>query len=228
MNILGDIAAFMFPNRCHVCDQLISNTEKFVCKNCLNALPRTLYHRMAFNPMEQRFAGSIKYERATAAFLYSQKSEIATIIHDFKYRGYYDLATYMGRLIASELYTSGFFSDIDLLTPIPIHFTKRIRRGYNQTEYLAKGISQITNIPVSTNLIASRHHKSQTAKDLYQRWINTKDTFAVKHTSQFTGKHILIIDDVCTTGATIIAAAEALSQVPNIKISILTLATTRI
>lgn len=185
-----------------------------------------MYHRILFNPIEQRFAGIIQFEKATSLLTYTRNSDIAKVIHDFKYREFPSLATHMGMLMAKELYTSGFFNDIDCIIPVPLHFIKRIMRGYNQSYKLAKGVASVINRPVATNLYALRHHSTQTAKNRYERWQNTTDTFSVKRPHQIENKHILLIDDVCTTGATLIAASQAILKIPNTKISILTLAAT--
>lgn len=186
-----------------------------------------MFHRLDFNPMEQRFAGIIKYERATAHFFYLRQSSFASIVHDFKYRKFPTLARYMGRLTAQELLSSGFFSGIDCLIPVPLHPLKYAKRGYNQSQMIAKGISDVTDIPINNSLKAVRHHSTQTAKSHYLRWKNTQGVFKCKKVGCLKGKHILIVDDVCTTGATMIAAAQAFSAHSDIKISILALAVTR-
>lgn len=226
MNPLADIVSILFPKSCHICRCRLADHERFICRQCVERLPRTLYHRVPLNAMEQRFAGIVKFERATACFTYSRKSGIATLIHDFKYRGFPSLACYMGEMMATELYTSGFFADIDCIAPVPLHILKRARRGYNQSEMIARGVSKVTGIPVIANLTAQRRHSTQTAKDHYQRWQNTMGIFAVKRPNELEGKHVLIVDDVCTTGATLIAAADTILKVADTRISILSLAVT--
>lgn len=227
MNPLTDILSIIFPRQCHICSCSLAEHEKFLCHKCVDELPRTAYHRLQFSPMEQRFAGIIPYERATSIFIYTRDSGIASIIHDFKYRNYPSLAQYMGKIMAEELYISGFFNDIDYIAPIPLHFTKQIKRGYNQSLMLAKGIASVTNdCKIITNLYAHRQHSTQTAKDRYERWQNTADTFSIKRANELADCHILLVDDVCTTGATLIAAAQAILKAPGTKVSILTLAST--
>ena len=226
MNLFDDILSIIFPQRCHICKGHLGEHEKFICQKCVDTLPYTMYHRILFNPVEQRFAGIIRFERATSLLIYTRNSDAAKIIHDFKYREFPSLATLMGMIMAKELYTSGFFNDIDCIIPVPLHFVKRLKRGYNQSRMLAKGVASVIDCHVATNLYARRHHSTQTAKNRYERWQNTTDTFSVKRPHQLEGKHILLIDDVCTTGATLIAAAQAILKIPNTKISILTLAAT--
>lgn len=174
-----------------------------------------------------RFAGRFPFERAAGHFFYAHDAAIASLIHDFKYRGFSDLARYLGEIVASELLTTSFFSEIDLLLPIPMHFFKQARRGYNQSAFLAHGISQITGIPVGDNLRCARSHRSQTTFSLDQRLGNMKDVFKVDTPQSIENRHLLIIDDVCTTGATLSSAAlTILSAVPSARISLLTLAVT--
>lgn len=227
MNPIADILSIIFPKHCHICSGSLAEYEKFICLKCLDELPRTSYHLLPFSPMEQRFAGIIPYEKATSLFAYTRDSAISAIIQDFKYRGYQSLAKQMGRIMAEELYISGFFNDIDYVIPIPLHFLKRAKRGYNQSLMLAKGIVAVAgNCHIATNLYAHRQHSTQTSKNRFERWQNTTNTFSVKRPHQLENKHILLVDDVCTTGATIISAAQAILKVSGTKISILTLAAT--
>jgi len=135
---------------------------------------------------------------------------LAQLIHDFKYRHFPGLAERLGEIMGTELLRSGFLYDIDAIVPIPMHRIKKARRGYNQTERLATGITRATDIPVCTLLKAARPHTTQTSKTLAQRRENVSNVFRLDHPGELVGKHILLIDDVCTTGATLTAAAETI------------------
>jgi ComF family protein len=179
------------------------------------------------NPMEQRFAGIIPFESATGHFLYARDAAIATIVHDFKYHRFRGLARYMGRVMARELLSTGFLSSIDYIVPIPMHFMKQARRGYNPAAEVALGLGKEARIPVASNLHATRPHRTQTALTLDQRRENTRNLFKVRNPEQLRDKHILLLDDICTTGSTLLSASETLlSAVPTIKISLLTLGVT--
>lgn len=218
---------FIFPRRCHICDEILGEGERYVCNACLARIPRTRYHRMPMNPMEQRFAGLVPFERATGVFFYSRESDIAILIQDFKYRGFRGLARYLGEVAGRELFSTGFLADADLILPVPMHFMKRARRGYNQTEQIAAGLSKATGIPVGRNLKARRPHRTQTALTLDQRRRNTAGLFGVNNPEALSGKCVVLLDDVCTTGATLTAAATALADiVPDIRIILLTLGAT--
>lgn len=227
MSLLSDMLYVVIPPRCHLCGDLLVEGEQYLCTTCLATLPRTLYHRMDLNPMEQRFAGFFPFERATGHFFYTPGTGIASLIHDFKYRRFPRLARWLGSVMGRELLPSGFFSDVSLLMPVPIHWTKRMRRGYNQTEYLARGISDATGIPVGDNLRAVRPHRTQTMLSHEERRKNLNGVFAVSHPERLHGTHLLLVDDVCTTGATLRTAAQLLHDtVPGVRLSILSLCVT--
>ena len=177
--------------------------------------------------MEMRFAGIVPFERATGHFFYSSGSEISQLMQDLKYRRFRNFARFMGETVGKELGMTGFFSDIDIIIPIPMHFLKKAKRGYNQTEEIAFGLAQATGLPVDRSLRAIRPHVTQTSLSLEGRQKNLKDVFALRSNHNLDGKHILILDDVCTTGATLIEAAETLTkETHNIKVSMLTLGVT--
>lgn len=218
---------FIFPPSCHICHNRIYDNNRYICPSCLSRLPRTRFHRMPMNQMEQRFAGKFPFTAATAHFFYSSDTAIATLIHDLKYRHYRGLAQKMGEIVASELLPTAFFSDIDAIIPIPMYNLKKARRGYNQTEEIAKGISIILSIPIIDNLKAVKSHRTQTRLSIEERLSNLSDIFAVKRPEELKDRHILLLDDVCTTGATITACADTLlTASPTLKITILTLAAT--
>ena len=188
------------------------------------------------NPMEQRFAGIFPFERGSGHFFYAGDSDLSALMHDLKYRHYKGLAEEMGKIVAQELITTPFLSDIDMILPIPMHFLKKARRGYNQTEEiytlslhdaLPICIHSITGIPVKTNLRATRPHRTQTKLTFDERRNNTKGIFKVTEECELKGKHILLLDDVCTTGSTLTSAAtEILQAAPTSRISLLTIGVT--
>lgn len=225
--VAGDMAAVLLPERCHLCGGKLLEGERMVCQPCLASLPRTLYHRTDMNPVEQRFAGFFRFERATSVYFYTPNSSIAALIQDFKYRSFPSLAGRLGEEMAGELMPTGFFADVDVILPVPMHWWKQARRGYNQVEHLARGISAVSGIPVGTQLRARRPHKTQTSLSHEERRRNTENLFAVKDAASLAGKHILLLDDVCTTGSTLRSAAEAvMAAVPTARLTLLTLCCT--
>ena len=210
-----------------MCNKKLNSQESFLCQHCIEGLPRTMYHRREFNLMEQRFAGKTKIERATGFIFYERSSKYASIIHDFKYRGHSKLAVFIGKLMAKELYISGFFNDIDCISPVPLHRIKKAKRGYNQSFKIAEGISEIIKKPIVNNLKLKHWRSTQTIKNSLERWVNAKDSCKVIDSTIYDNKHILIVDDVCTTGATLETLAETiLNASPTARISLLTFAVT--
>lgn len=227
MNTTSLLLDFLMPRLCHLCGERLAGSEQYICTACATRLPRTNYHRLPDNPMEQRFAGIFPFERAAGHFFYTPASDPAILIHDLKYRHFRNLGRYLGELMGRELLTSGFLGDADRIIPVPMHFLKQGMRGYNQTEQLAIGLSAATGIPVDTSLRAIRPHKTQTRLSHAQRMDNTRGIFHLKNPSALAGKHVVLLDDVCTTGATLTSAAEAmLADCPGLRITLLTLAVT--
>lgn len=226
-SVLNNLGEFIFPRCCHLCGAKLALNEEYICPTCLSRLPRTLYHRTDMNPMEQRFAGVFPFEHATGHFFYASNSDLSILMQDLKYRHYRGLAQFMGRTVASELLLTAFLTGIDNIIPVPMHFLKKARRGYNQTEEIARGISEITGITVLHNLKAIRPHKTQTSLTLNQRRNNTSGIFRLHDAQQVASKHILLLDDVCTTGSTLTSAAETiLNTSPTTKLSLLTIGVT--
>lgn len=233
MNPFRTLIDLLMPRICHLCGTHLLCEESFICNDCLKKLPVTGYEKYwsntnapnsDLNPMEERFAGQIPLDRACSPFFYTRDSAMASLVHDFKYRNFPDLARVMGRHGASLLIDSGFFNDVDILLPVPLHWTKRWRRGYNQSEMIAAGISDITGIPVGKNLQATKPHRTQTSLSALQRIENTRNVFRLARNAPLTGKSIMLVDDICTTGATLLAASDAIvREIPETRLKIFTL-----
>jgi ComF family protein len=225
--MLKSLVSLFYVAQCHACGKKLSEGEDFLCGECVSRLPRTHYHTIPLNLMEQRFAGQVPFERATAYCFYNRGSALTQIFQDFKYRGYEGLARYMGRLAAYDLRLSGFFDGVDALVPIPMHYFKRARRGYNQTEAICRGISDELGIPVDKSLKAVRRHKTQTALTMEERKRNISGIFRFLPKENPSGRHLLIVDDVCTTGTTMLEAAKSIkSAYPEVKISFFSIGVT--
>lgn len=225
--MLRSLIDFLIPPECRLCGSSLAEGEEDLCALCAAGLARTGYHKDPDNPMAMRFAGRFPFVRATGFFYYAHDSGISHLIHDFKYRGAERLAYRLGRLVADELSISGFFDDIELIIPVPLHWKRRLGRGYNQSECIAKGVGDVTGIAVSRALKAKRSHKSQTRLAGNDRLKNADGVYIFNGRGIPEDIRILLVDDVCTTGATLTSAADAvLSALPTARISLLTLAVT--
>ena len=229
MNWITRILDFISPRLCVVCGHRLAPSERSLCGVCMFHLPRTNYHQRPLeNPMAQLFWKLTSIQKAAALFYYQPHSEMAQLVYRLKYNNRPDIGEDMGRVMAHEMQRSDFFSDIDVLLPVPLARKRYRQRGYNQSEMLAIGVSDITHLPIVTKALRRKEfHQSQTKLNRWQRQENVADTFQLVDDSHLKGRHVLLIDDVCTTGATLIACANALKDVEGIRISSLTLGFTK-
>lgn len=193
--------------------------------SCYYRLPRTNFHTDRENRVEKRFFGKIPVEEASALFYFNKGSDFRHLIHLLKYKDRQDVGEALGRMAGRELITNGTFKDIDCIVPIPLHTKKERKRGYNQAECIAKGLSEILGKPVELEGVKRvKANKTQTKKSVLQRWQNVQEIFELKNMEQIEGKHILLVDDVLTTGATMEACAITLLRANGVRISLFTLA----
>lgn len=222
---LDSFLSLFFPRCCIICGRALAKGEECLCAHCNIGLPRTELHKYKDNAVEQLFWGKIPLERATSYLYYRKGSDFRQILHRLKYGGQKEIGEVMGRYMATELSPFGFFADMDVLIPVPLHKRRQRMRGYNQSEWIARGVSAVTGIPVDIDsVLRGKHTETQTRKSVFDRSENVANIFHLLHPEHFVGKHILIIDDVLTTGATTVACASAFDGVAGIRISILTLA----
>lgn len=226
--ILNDLLNLFFPNLCLLCKEPLVEGEKHICLHCLCDLPRTGYYDLETNPVAQLFFGKTTVIRATALFHYEKGGNVRQLIHALKYHDNKELGYELGRMFALEYQKTSLFDQVDLLIPVPLHPKKQKQRGYNQSEWIARGISEMLNIPINTtSLCRNKKTDTQTHKQVYERWSNVQDVFSITDKKNLLHKHIVLIDDVITTGSTIGACAEALVSIPDIKISLLSIAIAR-
>jgi ComF family protein len=199
--------------------------ETLICTECFVLIPRTNYHLNPDNPVSQLFWGRCLIMKAAAFSYYTRDSRIRKLIHQLKYKGIKEIGTELGRIYAGTLKSSGFLEDIDLIIPVPLHPSKKRQRGFNQSDIISQGISDVSGIPVDTKMLVRRTvSKTQTRKSRYDRWTNVHDIFRVMDENRLKGLHILLVDDVITTGSTIEACASELLKAENTKVSVAALA----
>ena len=223
--------SILFPSTCHVCGCVLRKGVRHLCPHCAATLPFTGQCGVAMNPTAQRFLAVSCVDHAAGVLYYRPQSSSAQLLEAIKYGGYSRLAVWLGRMMGRVAADAGMLDGIDCVVPVPLHFMRRLRRGYNQSLLLADGLSEVTGIPVE-DVMACRRHRTQTALTSSLRRANVEGTFRLKkHITSTSPQHnpprVLLVDDVCTTGATLSAVAEALERVfPGMRMSILTLATT--
>jgi ComF family protein len=228
--VLTDIASLLFPRICPVCGVAMSPDAGLMCTSCQWEMPLTGYERMADNPVARRFWGLVPVRDATALLWFADGSGYRRMLHSFKYSGRWSLARDLGRWFGRVLADTDAYAGVDRIVPVPLHFTKVLSRGYNQSEYIARGMSRAMGVPVETRAVVRRvGNPSQTRMATYhERWENVDGIFAVRRPEHLAGSHILLVDDVLTTGATIGSCADAIVRaVPDCRISIAVLYASR-
>lgn len=217
------------PRQCACCGRRLSVTEGTLCISCQLHLPLTQFDRHPQdNPMARLFWGIIPIEQATALFFYEPRSELAQTIYSLKYDNRPDIGRELGRMAAVLIEPNGFFSGIDAIVPVPLSRGRQWSRGYNQSKEIARGISCVTGLPVYDNVVTRRYFRqSQTHLSPWQRKANTTGVFRLRDARKISGKHLLLVDDIMTTGATLTALADELLKAPGVRFSIFTLGFTK-
>lgn len=225
LKYLNDFTELFFPRICIVCKTPLLRQEELVCLSCLHGIPRTNFHFDEKNSVAEIFYGRVRIEYATAFFYFNKGSKYRKLIHALKYKGMKELGVLLGKQFAFDLCQSPLFADIDVVCPVPLHPKKEKKRGYNQSEFIAKGISEQMGKDLSlNNLIRVVYSETQTRKGRYERWENVEGIFDLTNAAKFNGRHILLVDDVLTTGSTLEACASAiLKSAEDVTVSIATL-----
>lgn len=214
------------PPTCSCCSEPLAHGIDFMCPRCRWDLPITEFWLDKDNKVAQKFWGLIPIEGACSFFLYNHGSNFQRAIHDLKYHGYWKTCIEFGRMFGRKLLDSEPYNSVDMIVPVPLHTIRRLKRGYNQSQYIAQGMAEAMNIKLEVdNLIRHTNNSSQVrSKYKHQRWKNVSNIFSVKDPQAFSGKHILLVDDVLTTGATLCSCAQTIiDRVPDCRISIATL-----
>lgn len=224
---LSDLFDLAFPNNCMLCSRSLLSDEKDICFSCINTFPETGYHRLADNPVAQHFWGRVPLAHAAAYLHIHTDNIVQDMVHLLKYRGKTRIGAKLGRLYGYRLLEAdSLIRDIELIVPVPLHPSRQRQRGYNQCDHFAQGLSEILGVPYAPAAMARiRENVSQTKHSRYDRWGNVAGIFALAEPETVANKHILLVDDVVTTGATIESCAGALLSGNNVRVSVATIAT---
>lgn len=227
-DIAGDFLGLFFPSLCLSCGESLVHGEEMICTRCLIEINRTNYHLTRDNALEQIFWGRCMVERGAAYSVYNRGSRIRKLIHKMKYMGGKDIGYKLGKLYGSYLVNTPFIEGVDMFIPVPLHPSRLKARGYNQSEYIAKGLSAATGVPVNiTALTRSTKSGTQTHRKRYERWENVEGLFIVCSPESINGKHVMVVDDVITTGSTMEACVDALAGCAGTRVSVVALAVTQ-
>ena len=221
--MINDFFNLIFPKLCCGCNNALLKKEDLICTGCIVNLPKTNFHLDKENPLTKVFWGRVEIEMASSFYTFSKKGKVQNLLHQLKYKGVKEVGFLLGELMGYELNNSEHFKGIDFIVPIPLHKNKLKKRGYNQSEWIAKGISVSMKIPLNIDSLHRKvDSKSQTKKARYKRWENVEEVFGVSNTA-LENKNILLVDDVVTTGATIEACAQLLKR-QNCRVFVATIA----
>ena len=222
--VLSNFLHLFLPEVCVVCGQELLEGEMGACLSCLYKLPKTNNYKIKDNKAEILMAGRIPFERIACYCVYTEGGVLPPLIHNLKYYHKKEIGVLLGSMFAEDLAESDFIKPVSMIVPVPLHPKKKKSRGYNQAEIIAQGMSEVTSIPLVTdNLIRVLHNPTQTKLTKTERWENVKNIFDVKDKLLFENQHILLVDDVITTGSTAEACGIALQKCKDIKISIATI-----
>jgi len=214
---------------CSICGQRLAINEQVLCASCHLHLPLTYYEKTPLdNPMARRFWGQFPLERASALFFYGPRTKVSQLVFDMKYRSMPEVAEGMGAIVARQFAAEHFFEGIDAIIPMPITRRRQWERGYNQSMEMARGISKVTALPIYNNVVRRiSFSQSQTTMHANERLQNVENAFELVDADRIAGKHLLLVDDVVTTGATVIACGRELAKAKDVRISVLSLGLTK-
>ncbi len=225
IEILKDFSSLFFPNYCLACNNTLVKGEEIVCTSCMTEMPQTDYHLYRENTLQTRLVLRIPVVYAVALFKFAKSSRVQHLLHNLKYKNHPEIGVMLGKVYATRLLDSGFSHEFDLILPVPLHESRKRKRGYNQSAKFAEGLSKKMSIPFSDTLLTrARNTQTQTRKTKLNRWQNVSDVFLIKANGTIKDKHILLVDDVITTGATIEACGQTLLENGCRKLSIACLA----
>jgi len=219
-DIKESLLYYFFPHCCAGCGSDLLNKESELCLHCLHDLPHTHFEKYGGNPVEKMFRGRINIEYGSASFYFSKDSPVQHILHQLKYKGNLKLGIQSGRIMGT-LIKQAARTMPDVLVPLPLYPKKEKQRGYNQSILLCKGIAEVLALPVIDKAVIRPHHtETQTKKGRIDRWLNMEGKFLLKHPSMIKNKHVLLVDDVITTGATLEACGEEILKAEGALLSV--------
>ena len=225
MSLISDFISLFFPRSCYVCGNSLYKNEEVLCTRCNLHLPETNYHKMPDNPIHKIFWGKIPVVNASAMYFFKKGGSVQRLVHQLKYKGHLEIGTLLGQNYGHKLKQEERYKDIGLIIPIPLHPKKLRIRGFNQAEVFAGGIAGSMHVQLNSSAIKRVVATStQTKKSRYKRWENVSGIFEITDSAVLENKHILLVDDVITTGSTMEACLTQLNTIPGIRLSVAAIA----
>jgi ComF family protein len=225
IDILDDFSGLLYPRVCYGCGNHLMRNEDIICTECLIEIPRTNYHLEQENPVSRLFWGRCVIGKAAAFSYYNKGSRIRTLIHNLKYKGVREIGTVLGSMYGHILKDAGFTEGIDIVVPVPLHPSRERSRGFNQSLIIAGSLASAAGLPLENGVLARvSKSQTQTKRSRYERWANVEGIFSVTDPLKIADKHILLVDDVITTGSTLEACVNELVPVDGVKVSVTALA----
>lgn len=222
-----DFLNLLYPKLCHACDSSLKSNEHILCTSCLHAIPVADHHLEKDNPVEKIFFGRIRVENATSLLLFEKKGMVQKLIHNLKYRGHEEIGSFLGAWLGSELKQIPEWQQVTTIIPVPLHKKKLKIRGYNQVTGFGRELAKALEVPFRDDILLKvSATQTQTLKKRLARWGSIDETFVLENSSSLENAHVLLVDDLVTTGATLEACAQKLLNIPQMKISIATMAVT--
>ncbi len=223
--LINDFLSLIYPRQCEACERILFRHEKMLCNKCLLTLPKSNFHLNKNNPILQTMAGRVPLLNASALYVFEKGGRVQKLLHAIKYENQKKLAFMLGQMAAEEVKNDVVFASADFLIPVPLHYKKLKSRGFNQSEVFAQGISEVLRIPLNTkSVIRQTESATQTKKRKYERWENVAGIFALQEKNSLSNKHLVLVDDVVTTGATIEALWQAIKEIEGIRVSLISIA----
>ena len=223
--MIKNLLNLFFPKVCFGCSQLLSDNEDYLCTQCRHDLPVTNFHFNHDKSVEKIFYGRVKLEQATALLHFEKKSIVQHLLHNLKYKGHENIGLFLGKWLGHELASVEAYKIIDVVIPVPLHKKKLRQRGYNQVAKFGAEIANALNAKYIDNvLVKTTNTKTQVFKKRIARWNSNNEIFTIQNHELIDGKHILLVDDIITTGATIESCVNMLNKAKNVKISVASMA----
>lgn len=221
MALVRDFIGLFFPRVCEACGNLLYQNEDILCTRCMYHLPKTNFHLHRENPVTESFWGRVPLESGASFLYYAKAGRVQNLIHRFKYNGKRDIGKLLGEMYGRELKKSPFFRDIQTVVPVPLHWTKKKKRGFNQSEIIGEAMAGAMEINMETRVLYRRFAtETQTRKSRFRRSENVENKFDIQNGHLLRNRHVLLLDDVITTGSTMESCALALLQIPGLKLSV--------